>query len=199
MLRFLRTGRLLFAVVFLVVSGLGLATTPVPAHADEGTSTRIYVEMRRVGVDHALAEAIGYEVRVDRQGVEYAVPKGSPRSELDGSIEGPCGWSWIDWVDVDWFNHRAWISTGFEIRASWPLAVSVPNWISTVMDNYGVSTRQHGPDLDAIFPARLWSGKRPSFTAGGPTGALVEITTGWAVLANATICWAGPVWDHVNP
>jgi len=178
---------------------MGLATVPAPARADDGkpTSMRVTVEMVRIGVDHAIAEAAGYEVRVDSKGVEYAVPRGSPRT-IDNEVPGPCGTSWVEWVEIDWFRHSAKIYTGFEILSGWPNAISVPNWITTVTDNYGVSTREHGPPFDAIAPAHVWVGKRLGFTAGGATGAWVEVTYGLAILANGTFCWSLNPWDFTE-
>jgi len=52
--------------VVLFVSILGTALVPVRAGADTAQSSRrIYAEMVRVGVDHSIADAAGYEVRVD--------------------------------------------------------------------------------------------------------------------------------------
>jgi len=83
------------ALAVLIVSTLGVTVAPEAARAETGTpaSTRVYADMVRVGVDHRIAEANGYEVRTDRNGVEYATPKGSP-ANVDGTVPGPCGTIW---------------------------------------------------------------------------------------------------------
>jgi hypothetical protein len=186
------------AVVVMFVVGMGLAK-PEPVLADPGmpTGTRMYAEMVRVGVDHDIAEAAGYDVRIDGNGVEYAVPKGSPPG-LDNTVPGPCGTSWVDWDQIDSNRHSAYIFTGFTILQGWPAAVSVPTWQTTVIDNYGVSTREHGPILDVIAPTHAWAGKYLKFTAGGPTGASVEVTLGTAILANGTVCVSLHPWDYAD-
>jgi len=185
--------------VFLVASAVGLATMPAPARAEVNgpTGTRIYAEMVRVGVDDEIAEANGFEVRVDRDGIEFAVPKGSP-SDVDGTVAGPCGTSWVEWDQVDRLRHKAYIDTGFTIFDGWPAAVSVPTWQTTVIDNYGTSTREHGPILDVIAPTHAWMGKYLLFVAGGSTPASVHVNFGSAVLANGTICFSLNPWDYTD-
>ena len=199
MLKAQQAHRYLTLVVLLVVTTLGLTLAPTPARADEARpiTKRLAIEMVRVGVDHAIAEANGFEVRVDSKGVEFAVPKGSSPG-LDNEVPGPCGWSFVYWINVDWFRHSATIYTGFEIQPGWQPAISVPNWITVVTDNYGVSTREHGPNFDVIAPAHHWDGKRLGFTAGGPTGAWVDLTYGLAILRDGTFCWSLNPWAYVD-
>jgi len=196
----MRRNRIRTALVVATALLLGPAVGAGPAAAGPpGTpvGTRVYAEMKRIGVDHAYAEAHGFEVRVDRQGVEYAVPKGSPPS-IDGTVSGNCGSSFVDWDQIDRLRHKAYIFTGFTILSGWPDAVSVPTWQTTVIDNYGTSTREHGPLLDVIAPTHYWAGKYLEFRAGGSTPASVHINFGTAMLANGTICFAGAPWDYAD-
>lgn len=196
----MRRNRIRSALVVATALLLGPAVGAGPAAAGPpGTpgGTRVYAELVRVGVDHEIAEANGYQVYVDRHGVEYAVAKGSPPS-IDGTVSGNCGTSWVDWDLIDRLRHKANIFTGFTILAGLPDAVSVPTWQTTVIDNYGTSTREHGPLFDVIAPTDYWAGKYLEFRAGGPTGASVHINFGTAVLANGTICFAGAPWDYAD-
>ncbi|MFI9638966.1 hypothetical protein ACIG87_02700 [Micromonospora sp. NPDC051925] len=172
-----------------IVAGL----SPAAAHAaatttqPDPTSTYIVTPMKRVGVNHKIAKANGYEVRVDDNGVEYAVKKGEITT-LD-TVPGECGSSFVYFNAVDTSKHYASIYTGYSINTSWPGAIYT-NWAVGVIDNYGSSTKTWN---DPSTPTHFWA-KSKGFTSSGPGYAYADVLLGSiATLANGTICYShGP-------
>lgn len=170
---------------------VGLA--PAASHAAEPTtqpdpkSTYIVTPMKRIGVDHKIAKANGYEVRVDANGVEFAVKKGDVTTYNE--VPGECGSSFVYFTAVDTTKHYSSIYTGYSIHASWPGAIYT-NWRVGVIDNYGSSTK---PWNDPSTPTHFWA-KTHGFTSSGPGWAYADVLLGSvATLSNGTICYShGP-------
>ncbi|MFV2104708.1 hypothetical protein [Micromonospora sp. LOL_024] len=173
----------------LVAGGLSSA----PAHAADPTvqpdPTSIYIEMdmKRVGVDHKIAKANGYEVRVDSNGIEYAVKEGEVTTFDEKT--GTCGSSFVYLTAVDTKKHYTSIYTGYTILPSYPGAIYT-DWAVGVIDSYGSSTKTWS---DPSLPTRLWA-KTHGFTSSGPGWVYADVLLGSiATLANGTICFShGP-------
>ncbi len=182
----------ILAFVTTVVVGGGLALWPGTAQAAAGAGSEIpasavVAPMKRVGVDHAIAHAHGYEVRVDSTGVEYAVKKGTvtPFNE----VPGDCGSSFIYFTAVDTSKHYSSVYTGFRLNSGEAGAVFV-NWYISIVDNYGASSPAWA---DPAASVHFWAKVHP-FTAGGPTIAYADVLYGsTATLWSGTICFSyGP-------
>ncbi|MFY1693360.1 hypothetical protein [Plantactinospora sp. WMMB782] len=143
--------------------------------------------MQRVGVNHEIATAHGFEVRVDSNGVEYSVKKGE--STLFGEVPGECGRSFIYLTAVDKTRHYTSIYTGFTLNAGRSGAILV-TWGISILDSYGVSTRNWE---DPAASVHFWA-KTHGFTAGGRTRVTASVLYGSnAVLWDGTICFSyGP-------
>jgi hypothetical protein len=200
-MRFSRSVRAAVAIAIAVVLG---AVSPAAAYAsgfDDGETDgdpsvtvqpdpdSQYIEMTltRIGVDHDIAEAAGYDVRVDDQGVEYAAPKG--QASQFNTVPGTCGTSFVYFTAVDTKKHYTSIYTGYTIRDDWSGAIYT-NWDVSVLDNYGVS---HKTWRDPSKATHFWA-KKKGFTASGRTKAYADVTQGSiATLSDGTICFShGP-------
>ncbi|SCF23862.1 hypothetical protein GA0070558_1783 [Micromonospora haikouensis] len=179
----------------VVVAGMAVAAglTPAAAHAaapaaqPDPASAYIVTPMKRIGVDHKIAKANGYEVRVDSNGVEYAAKKGeiTPLNE----VPGECGSSFVYLTAVDTSKHYTSIYTGYSIRSDWPGAIYT-HWAVSMIDNYGSSTKDWD---DPSTPTHFWA-KTKGFTSSGPGWAYADVILGSiATLSNGTICYShGP-------
>ncbi|MFY1632959.1 hypothetical protein ACN27F_06660 [Solwaraspora sp. WMMB335] len=151
----------------------------------DGASVYIEAPMKRVGVDHQIAESNGYEIRIDANGIEYAIKKGAI-APLD-EVSGTCGTSFVYWTSVDTSKHSATIYTGHTIYSSFPGAIYT-DWAVGVIDSYGSSTKNwHDPST----PTHFWA-KNHLFTSSGSGWAYADVLLGSiATLSNGTICFAG--------
>lgn len=174
--------------------GLITATLPglsAPANADAGTRTKTMV-MKRAGVNHATAQAHGYEVRVDSDGTEYSAPKGSP--VVQDTRPGSCGNSWIYFTRVDPGRHYTSVYTGFDLAPGQAGAIYV-DWRVSILDDFGVS---HWPWHDPTASVHWWE-KHKDFTAGGRTTAYADVQVGSiAELWDGTLCLSAGPTDHVR-
>jgi hypothetical protein len=179
-----RRSRRIAIPLAIIAAVLGVVVAPPAALAEPARGSH-RAEMVRVGVDHAVAEANGFEVRVDSKGVEYSVPVGTPPGIQQEVVEGPCGWSYVHWINIDFWGHRGDIYTGFDIRPGWHGAIAVPTWDVVVQDAFGVSTKHLAPGTPGgiIGKAWVWSATH-RFGASGATGAWADLVLGWAVLAD---------------
>ncbi|MBU8857787.1 MULTISPECIES: hypothetical protein [unclassified Micromonospora] len=170
-----------------MAAGLSPAVAQATATQPDPTSTYIVMPLKRVGVDHKIAAANGYEVRVDSKGIEYAVKKGEFATLNE--LPGECGSSFVYFTAVDTKKHYTSIYTGYTIRSGWPGAVYT-NWKVGVIDNYGASTKSWN---DPSTPTHFWA-KSKGFTSSGPGYAYADVLLGSiATLANGTICYShGP-------
>ncbi|TDB80946.1 hypothetical protein [Micromonospora sp. KC721] len=181
------------AVVAIGALGIAAGLSPAAAHAAKPTpqpdpaGTYIVSPMKRIGVDNEIAEANGYEVRLDSNGVEYAVKKGEITTQNE--VAGECGKSWVYFTAVDTKKHYSSIYTGYSIHANWPGAIFT-RWRVGVVDNYGASTK---PWDDPSTPTHFWVKTHP-FTSSGPGWAYADVLPGSiATLSNGTICYShGP-------
>ncbi len=171
----------------LVAGGLSSAPAHAAEPAAEPDPTSVYIEMpmERIGVDHEIAEANGYEVHVDSNGVEYAVKEGE--ANLLGEVTGNCGTSFVYLTAVDTKKHYTSIYTGYTILPSYPGAIYT-DWAVGVLDNYGSSTKTwHDPSK----PTRFWA-KTHGFTSSGAGWVYANVRPGSiATLSNGTICFSG--------
>jgi hypothetical protein len=193
---------LITAALVLLPAGASraLAATPAPAADPAGSTasanTAVRVGMIRVGVDHDIAAKGGHRIGTDANGVEYVI--GTTPIGTDNQVEGPCGWSWFDWVDIDYWGQAASIYSGFEIRPGWQPAVFIEAWDVTVIDDAGVSTKHLAPTLGWVNNLMLWVSPRHRFHSSVGGWIYGEVTTGIVVLRDGTICFPlGPndgVW-----
>jgi hypothetical protein len=186
-------------MVAVVSVGSALGLSPGSAHAAELTekpdpaSTFTVMPMKRIGVNHEIAKANGYEVRVDSEGIEYAVKEGEITTFNE--VAGECGSSWVFFNAVDTARHSATVYTGHRVREDWPGAVYT-SWDVTVLDDYGVSVKTW---RDPSTPTHFWA-KGHRFTSSGPGWAYAEVRLGSiATLADGTICYShGPeTWAYL--
>ncbi|WKU05537.1 hypothetical protein [Micromonospora sp. HUAS LYJ1] len=143
--------------------------------------------MTRTGVNHDIAEAHGYEVRVDENGIEYPIKKGGVST--NNRVSGTCGWSWVYLTAVDTNKHYTTIDTGFELATGFAGAIYV-NWGVGVIDNYGSSTKTWN---DPAASVHYWH-KGKGFTSSGPGWVTADVLYGSvATLYDGTICYShGP-------
>lgn len=192
----MRTGRRLLAGLAAVMMGvagtavLQTAASAAPSRAPSGYLLR--AKMVVVGFDRSVAEANGYEIRVDSQGRQYSVPKGTPLSVQpnDPVLTGDCGSSFI------FFNayggHHATVDTGFGVNGS----AFQYSWHVSIFDNIGGSTRDWGGGL---FFRATWEGT--SDFLSGTTGyawAQVNSATSWASLTDGRVCYSMGPWDWTD-
>ncbi len=164
--------------------GQALAKEPPAAEAPDIIVVR--QPMVRKGVDHDVAKAHGFEVRVGADGIEYPVKKGAitPRD----TRTGPCGTSFVYFTAVDTRKHYTSIYTGFDLKAGMRGAITV-DWVVHVVDDYGVSNKEWHTTEASVHS---WH-KTKGFTASGPTDVWGQVTTGLVVLWDGTICYSyGP-------
>lgn len=192
----------------------GSAGAGAAARAD-GSVTQ-YFPMTAVGVDRKVAAAHGFTVVTDSQGHEHSVPAspsaaaagGTPVTAPTGApaagtavkaaaaapavtpyntLPGDCGTSYVKVTPVG--NHKAVIQTGFTVNAH---AVSF-DWTVHVVDDYGVSNKH----WSNVLPVWLtnWVGTN-NFTSSGPGWVYVNVSSGFAVLWNGTICYSHGPWDQ---
>ncbi|GAA1387736.1 hypothetical protein [Catellatospora chokoriensis] len=176
-------------LVPLLVAVLGGVLVPAsPALAEPvGGEVRMEAPMVRIGVDHKIAEANGYVVRVDSNGVEYSVKKGAitPFNE----VWGECGSSFVYLTAVDTKKHYTSIYTGFTLAAGRAGAVWV-DWNVSMIDNYGASVKTWDQPEASVHD---WRKTKP-FTSSGPGWAYAKVlNTSIVTLWDGTICWSyGP-------
>jgi hypothetical protein len=143
--------------------------------------------LKRVGVDKAIADAHGYEVRTTSSGMQYAVKKGSPVTP-ENTLPGECGKSWVYFTAIDTRRHYSSIYTGWELNpnesGAWDFA-----WTVHVVDNYGVSDKHWGNPLAS---EHFWAGTN-AFTSSGPGWAYAQVSAGFVWLWDGSICYSyGP-------
>lgn len=181
-----KTSVLAALVVAAMSAVVGLSPAAAQADASPPTSKQ-FAAMTRIGVDRAVAEANGFEVRLDSNGVEYPVKKGSVSTS--NIVTGECGTSWVWLQAVDKTKHYTTIVTGFQLANGMAGAVYI-NWKVSVVDNYGSSTKSWN---DPAASEHFWQ-KGVGFTAGGPTVVYADVLYGSiATLWDGTICYShGP-------
>lgn len=187
-------GKRLLGMTAILIGTVGLLAVPSPASARQPAVPVGHVlraGMVVVRFDRAVADANGYEIRVDKVGREYSVRKGSPPSDVapagDPVKDGACGVSFI-WFDATGGRHAS-IDTGFGVNGS---AIRY-SWHVSIFDGIGSSTRDWGGGL---FFRATWEGT--SDFASGTTGyawATVNSATSWAALTDGRVCYSVGPWD----
>ncbi|WP_104191259.1 hypothetical protein [Cryobacterium sp. Y82] len=102
------------SVVMLFVAASVTAGTAAASAADEEIVT-LTATMSRIGVDHAVAKANGYDIRVDENGVEYTVKQGLITPMSQETVYGDCGYSFI--ILQQNSAGGAYVKTGYHVRA----------------------------------------------------------------------------------
>lgn len=178
---------MLASTIVATLASVGLM--PTHASANEPEAPEVVVVTRplvRIGVDHAVAERNGFDVRTDADGVEYAVEKGAVTT-FDTRL-GECGSSFLYFTAVDRTKHYTSIYTGFDLNPGMRGALNV-DWVVHVIDRFGASSKQwHSAEASV----HSWH-KTRGFTASGATSVTGQVTTGLVLLWDGTLCYShGP-------
>lgn len=162
----------------LIFSG-GAAQAAEP-ELEPGTYTQ---GMTIVGYDRELAASNGYEIRIDSQGREYSVKKGTPKdqgsTQRTTTIRGNCGSSFVTITAAG--GKR--IATGYTVRD----AVSFSKWGATV--SAPGATVNYNMDHGITGPS--WSTYRTigSYASGYVTGRVNDGS--FAALNDGGLCFSG--------
>lgn len=156
---------------------------PEPSVPDGAVSD----SMKIAGFDAEVAKEHGYEIRMDGDGKQYSVKKGTPegaelRSAEGGRVDGDCGFSWVRINGIG--NAATRLETGWHVYAP----VIAFNWTVTLIDWGGVSNQtwfRPGP-----FAPGWWDSRDLPNMTRGPVDAQVERSSTVRLITGA-FCYSG--------
>jgi hypothetical protein len=182
----------LLATTALVTGAIMVPATPT--QADEPGSVSSRVEFRLTGFDPQVAADHGWEVRIDDEGWQCSVPRGTPvdscpedfRLKVDGfastnTLYNDCGYSWLYWE-----SSRTRYETGYFIYA--PKGAPLTHAWQVFFDTNRGPVVQVLNGLGPIGPRWVHQG-----SLNGATGSYGKATGSVLLSSGATCSSSGPV------
>ena len=184
------------AVSAVLVGGIttaAAAAAPTSPTPPQDSAVLVTQPMTVVRFDVAVANANGYDVRVDAQGRQYVVPAGTKTSAAieavpENKVTGNCGSSWMYYNAI---GHRATkpkymanFNSGYQVTRP----TIAGNWLMYFQDKAGIGLITK---LGATHGTSYWNDQETTYhSVTGASEAWVS-TDSWVELNNGAICTSG--------